>query len=415
MSTSKLKRTFGSKRSLIHRLNDRRTCYTPRFSLLKIKTPSPLLLQQGQDTPENPLGPSLGLKLNLREKEVGGERERIYSEGREHSSLHKLSIKEFRGQKYNRLTKIGESTFSEIFKDREKNEIYKIIPLSDTPLDHDIPHTPVLSYVREVTVMKRLSGVRECIKIKDAYILRGEYPHALLEEWKRYRRSEGGENAIPSRCNTSLLFGVIVMEDGGEELEKFEFLNGAEIIKFFFELLRVILYLEKAYGFEHRDLHESNILLRRRGSGSGEVIGFKIIDFSISRVGSGSVQECGKGCGVMSYVSDRVLFFSINCQVIFSDLDSEENRWIFEGDEGVSVQYGVYKEMERRCGEGDCARCGRWKGMGESNGLWIGYLMGRVRDCKRYEGYRVRKVLDMAIECLGGRDAEGALQILQAA
>jgi Haspin like kinase domain len=284
-----------------------------------------------------------------------------------------MEVRAFREMEALRMEKIGESTFSEIFKNRESGHVYKIIPIGREAWA--LPHTPMEEFIAECEVMRILGGVEEVIGVREAYMVRGEYPEKMLREWRKYKRKKRGVNEIPSGTNTSGLFGVVVMEDGGTELEKCRLKRG-EKIKLLLELASTIQRLERLFGFEHRDMHQSNVLVRR----SKERVSFKIIDFSISRIDApslwfstspqkrrSSLEVREEAVKIMKMESKRILFKT--GPVIYNDLD--KSRWIFEG--GAEMQYEVYRRMDQEySGER------RWRMRGRSNDMWLAYLVRRM-------------------------------------
>ena len=57
-------------------------------------------------------------------------------------------------------------------------------------------------------------------------------------------------------------------------------------------------------------------------------------------------------------------------KIIFTDLNN--HNWIFEGDKGKDIQFGVYKEIRNSCNS-------NWKTFNpKSNLLWVKYILQKL-------------------------------------
>ncbi|KAM0688627.1 hypothetical protein COBT_000104, partial [Conglomerata obtusa] len=149
------------------------------------------------------------------------------------------------------IKKVGEATFSEVFL--VNNQIYKIMQL--TTMKNNV--SSVNDFLKECYINKVLSKERGIIQMNDCMIVHGCYPMPYIKAWSEY---VGGENVRPRGNN---LYGVIVMEEGGIDLEKFEFESLYEVDYFYREVVTTLNRLERKFNFEHRDLHWGNILINR--------------------------------------------------------------------------------------------------------------------------------------------------------
>ncbi|KAI5169498.1 serine/threonine-protein kinase haspin [Pancytospora epiphaga] len=242
-----------------------------------------------------------------------------------------------------RPVKIAEASFSEVF--RVGNFIYKIIPFGENYQE--------ITFHKEIGTMLAMRHEYGVIKVIDTFILQGRYPQVFLDAWNAFPEPE---NLNPALYGPEQTYGCIVMEKGGVDLESYKFTNPREVISFFVEFCKIIYNLQEKFSFEHRDLHWGNILIKE-----GLVT---IIDFSLSRVEVPLDTIAGN-------VDISDLAAKGENRVIYTDLEKEE--WIFNGDDAVDEQFGVYKAMRAE------AR-GDWYAFTPgSNGLWICYVIGKLR------------------------------------
>lgn len=230
-----------------------------------------------------------------------------------------------------KVTKLGESSFSEVFICDDL--IYKIIPLSSSNSEYTFE-----DFCRECYVQHVLSNEAGVCCMNTAFCVEGKYPASFLEAWRIYELKHGSENMNILNYGKKQRYGVIVMENGGTDLEHYEFRRRADLKSFISQILEVLNRLEDKFEFEHRDLHWGNILINDK-------MRVKIIDFSISRIN-------------LRYLS-------------YTNLNNKP--WLFEGDEKVDEQFGIYKILRSRCN-------GNWSFYNpKSNLLWVGYLLRKLK------------------------------------
>ncbi|KAK0567197.1 hypothetical protein OC844_000359 [Tilletia horrida] len=104
------------------------------------------------------------------------------------------------------------------------------------------------------------------VKLHAAHIVAGPYPQRLLEAWDDYHeKKEGGsENWRPDVLEDNQVFAVIVLGDGGRNLEHSELQTWQQAASIFWQLVHAIATAEMAIQFEHRDLHWGNVLISPR-------------------------------------------------------------------------------------------------------------------------------------------------------
>ncbi|PWN51992.1 hypothetical protein IE53DRAFT_378522 [Violaceomyces palustris] len=201
-----------------------------------------------------------------------------------------------------KLEKIGEASYSEVFKLHYFDEnsgggrngagpkapsrdqiletsVIKIIPIrlcddEPHPEEVDVPDESSCDDVcREVEVTKRLgtkmvSESSTFVELKHAQVVKGAYPEELLQAWDRFdqrrrkKYGEGAENIRPSVLPPSQHYAVLVLSDGGPDLESAKLKDWSQAAGLFWQVTRGIAGMEEAFGFEHRDLHWGNILVQ---------------------------------------------------------------------------------------------------------------------------------------------------------
>ncbi|KAE8232352.1 hypothetical protein CF326_g2623 [Tilletia indica] len=104
------------------------------------------------------------------------------------------------------------------------------------------------------------------VKLHAAHIVAGKYPKRLLDAWDEYHdNKEGGsENWRPDVLEDNQIFAVIVLGDGGRNLEHSELQTWQQAASIFWQLVHAIATAEMAIQFEHRDLHWGNVLISPR-------------------------------------------------------------------------------------------------------------------------------------------------------
>lgn len=198
-------------------------------------------------------------------------------------------------------------------------------------------------FFKECFINKVLSNESGIIKLFDCVLVTGNYPKEFLKAFENFK----GENKKPKKN----IYGVIVMENGGVDLESFVFNNKKEINYFLKNILRILKVLETKYRFEHRDLHWGNILLKRVDLGTiskGDTVNEAASDNTHKTLASDeSVIDFDEdynpfSINIIDFTLSRI---SYNNKVVYTNLDEKE--WLFEGDENEDIQFGIYEQMRR--------------------------------------------------------------------
>ncbi|BEJ14016.1 hypothetical protein CspHIS471_0311900 [Cutaneotrichosporon sp. HIS471] len=267
------------------------------------------------------------------------------------------------------VTKVGEASYSEVFSVGEGDSavVVKVVPLlgktdseSKGKATTDLPDCSAISdVVREIEITRRMSQTPGggFVQFLGAFVVEGAYPVQLLDAWDSYREEQGTESVRPDSFSSLQRCALIVLADGGDDLESYRFENTrgwVQAAAVFWQVADALARAEAWTDFEHRDLHEGQILINdvdtdppapiedyldTRSTG----VGVTVIDFGLSRL---NMPDQG---------------------AVYSALPEE----VYEG---VGNQWDVYRE-QRDAVEG----AGAWESFHPStNVLWLHYLVGHL-------------------------------------
>ncbi|KAG9120134.1 hypothetical protein FRC07_004503, partial [Ceratobasidium sp. 392] len=168
-----------------------------------------------------------------------------------------------------RWRKIGEASYSEVFG--LGGVVVKIIPLrmegEDAILDVDGPFVSEAEDVeKEIAVTRAMGEIQNgFIKLVRAHVARGSYPQELLELWDAYERETGSESIRPDSFLASQLYVLLILPDGGPDLEHYTFVprtSWRTASSIFWQVAQTLAGAESLVRFEHRDLHWGQILVQ---------------------------------------------------------------------------------------------------------------------------------------------------------
>lgn len=305
------------------------------------------------------------------------------------------------GSSRRRMEKIGEASYSEVFKisassraEQSKHEavVLKIIPISspnsadgENVERDDLPFTsPAADVEREIRLMQLVgsesSASESFVSLRAAHIVRGSYPSALIQAWDRWddkrraKTGEGAENIRPDVLGRQQVYALLVMTDGGMDLESLKVKSWLQAASIFWQVMGGLGVMESKYEFEHRDLHWGNILVQSvaqdvptKGHSRGDmsswlldpkISGVKatIIDFTLSRACTLPVTTKHKA------KKNEVLHYPFDDESLF--------------DGSGDPQFEVYREMRS-------VTRGSWQSYcPATNVLWLRYLAYKLVDVK---------------------------------
>ncbi|WFD29397.1 non-specific serine/threonine protein kinase [Malassezia sp. CBS 17886] len=193
------------------------------------------------------------------------------------------------------LCKIGEASYSEVFRVRRSKRIASVSVLKVIPLQaasgavRGPAQSSMESVQREILISAALADLAgstpesRFVPLQSAHIVQGAYPAVLLAPWDAFRakhpaRSENprpGTFAVDCALTGDVfpdaqLYAVLVMEDAGIDAESAALTAWGQRAAVFWQAAYSIAHAERALRFEHRDLHLGNILVRAVDAGPGE-------------------------------------------------------------------------------------------------------------------------------------------------
>ena len=83
-----------------------------------------------------------------------------------------------------------------------------------------------------------------------AVVAQGQYPQVLLREWYKYDEERGSENYCPDSYGDEQLFIVILLENGGQDLEHFDLRSWSEAREIFKQTAKALAIGEQEVEFE---------------------------------------------------------------------------------------------------------------------------------------------------------------------
>ncbi|CAA7260064.1 unnamed protein product [Cyclocybe aegerita] len=166
--------------------------------------------------------------------------------------------------------KIGEASYSEVFGIGDV--VLKVIPLRDQSrisAEQDGPAPSDAKDVRKEIIVTRAMGevYGGFVKLLKAYVVRGRYPEVLLQLWDEYNERKGSESVRPDTFKLSQVYAIIVLPNGGPDLEAYTFHNASrsgwrQACSLFWQVAKALAHAEHLVSFEHRDLHWGQILVK---------------------------------------------------------------------------------------------------------------------------------------------------------
>lgn len=196
------------------------------------------------------------------------------------------------------IVKVGEGSFSEVFRFTEaespyQSSVFKIIPF-DFETGDSLSNLD--DVVREVKMLRLLMDQHGFTALRTFQIVRGAWPNVLLEAWNTFKDKSPrwAENESPALHSNDRLYGIIEMADAGTHLEELKHPSPYEIFDVFWKTAIFLARAEKDLEFEHRDLHMSNICFKSAASevnhtSSDPILGrsgleITVIDYTLARM-----------------------------------------------------------------------------------------------------------------------------------
>ncbi|KAF8914197.1 hypothetical protein CPB84DRAFT_1758668 [Gymnopilus junonius] len=276
--------------------------------------------------------------------------------------------------------KIGEASYSEVFGIGDV--VLKVIPIRDESRvsanaeEEDGPAPSDAKDVRKEIIVTRAMGevYTGFVKLLKTYVVKGKYPEMLLQLWDEYNERKGSESVRPDTFKVSQTYAIIVLPNGGPDLEAYTFRSSSRVgwrqaCSLFWQVAKALAHAELLVSFEHRDLHWGQILVkdlpmqtnalkpsnlnqkaktktRVRMDDLSHGVQATVIDLGLSRMEAG---DGGSG--------DRVHWTPFDEEVFMGDGD---------------YQFDVYRMMKNATG-------GDWENFHPmTNILWLHYLLQKL-------------------------------------
>ncbi|KAG8792200.1 hypothetical protein FRC12_006837 [Ceratobasidium sp. 428] len=254
-----------------------------------------------------------------------------------------------------RWRKIGEASYSEVFG--LGGVVVKVVPLrmeeAGAMIDVDGPCVSEIEDVeKEIAITRAMGEIQDrFIKLVKAHVARGSYPRELLELWDAYNKEVGSESIRPDSFSASQLYVLLILPDGGPDLEHYTFVprtSWRTASSIFWQVAQTLAQAESLVRFEHRDLHWGQILVQNAPKSKSKskaktnpLVHVTLIDLGLSRMDTHTQTPW------------------------YTELEPE----IFEGT--GDYQFDVYRMMKAHC-------MGRGEGWAEyrplTNVMWLHYL-----------------------------------------
>ncbi|WYZ40599.1 hypothetical protein EsH8_IV_000940 [Colletotrichum jinshuiense] len=180
------------------------------------------------------------------------------------------------------IEKIAEASYAEVYRVRNERgtSIIKCIRLESpikaqtkaqerSGLVDEEPHSED-DMRGELSISEWLADIPGFVIYKERYLVKGKAPKCLLETHQTFHRKMKRKDPdrlqfypSPSRYLADTVFLVVELGDAGVALEDFELSNSSQLWDIFFHVAIALARAEDLACFEHRDLHEGNLCIRR--------------------------------------------------------------------------------------------------------------------------------------------------------
>ncbi|WWC88402.1 uncharacterized protein L201_003313 [Kwoniella dendrophila CBS 6074] len=282
---------------------------------------------------------------------------------------------------YDNIQKVGEASYSEVFGLKIKEEVkyvLKVIPLLSPPStmtdetnDKPLPDCSKIGDVKkEIEVTKRMAQVPQggFVEYIGSYVVEGNYPEKLLEEWDEFKGNEGSASVRPSALPPTQRYCLLLLSHAGVDLETFKFsqtqgwLQAAGI---FWQLTSSLARAEKWTQFEHRDLHEGQILIHPYSN---------ISSTSSTKKDQQNDEKDNYLDPLDSGLQTTIIDFGLSRLALPNQSESIWTEVPEEVYEGKGLQWDLYRSMKDKIE--DRQKSNGWKGFNPiTNVMWLHYIL----------------------------------------
>ncbi|EFN83070.1 Putative serine/threonine-protein kinase haspin-like protein, partial [Harpegnathos saltator] len=269
--------------------------------------------------------------------------------------------------------KIGEGVYGEVFlyeRDDEKSVI-KIIPIEGEKLVNGEPQKKFNEILSEIVIAEELHNMRlhstyntsAFVEVRNIRCIIGKYPGKLIKLWNIYDDDKTSDNDCPSMFEEHQLYIALELGYGGEDLEAFAFQTAEEAYAVFLQTALALAVAEKAFEFEHRDLHWGNVLISK----TEESYIYYNLDGKKIKFPSNKVKV-----SIIDYTLSRMLYQGY---CIYNNLAMDPALFIARGD----YQFEIYRLMRDKIQN-------NWQKFEPyTNVLWLHYILDKMITTVRYK------------------------------
>ncbi|KAI1102652.1 hypothetical protein F4804DRAFT_312334 [Jackrogersella minutella] len=259
-----------------------------------------------------------------------------------------------------KIVKIAEASYAEVYRvtNERGTSIIKVIRMESpikvqtkaqqkSGLVDEEPHSES-DLIGELKISEWLADIPGFVVYKERYIVQGKACKELLETHQSFHKKLKRQDPdrlqfypSPSRYLDGTKFLVVELGDAGIALEDFKLESSDQLWDIFFHVAIALARAEAHIEFEHRDLHEGNLCIRK----TGEPIPIEDRDRS-SRFGFSGLEITILDYGLSRAHADHQLE---NSQPIAYDL--ERDLSIFTSEHATQCE--VYRRMRSFLLRGD--------------------------------------------------------------
>ncbi|KAI1409538.1 hypothetical protein F5Y13DRAFT_203471 [Hypoxylon sp. FL1857] len=183
-----------------------------------------------------------------------------------------------------KIVKIAEASYAEVYRvtNDRGTSIIKVIRMESpikaqtkaqqkSGLVDEEPHSES-DLMGELKISEWLADIPGFVVYKERYIVQGKACRELLETHQAFHKKIKRQDPdrlqfypSPSRYLDGTKFLVVELGDAGTALEDFELQSVDQLWDIFFHVAIALARAEAHIEFEHRDLHEGNLCIRRTG------------------------------------------------------------------------------------------------------------------------------------------------------
>lgn len=180
------------------------------------------------------------------------------------------------------LLKIAESSYAEVYKvtNPSGTSILKVMALKPPsgPGSRRETACTVESVISEVLIMDLMADIPGYLVFRDMHLISGKPPDSVVAAWEAHdwgvsllddegeETNEGEANSTfphPAKYNKEAVFLVLELGDAGTDVEHYVTKTSAELWDIFLGITVALATGESVCGFEHRDLHEGNVCVKK--------------------------------------------------------------------------------------------------------------------------------------------------------